>query len=103
MKKTDGDLALTNCDLLLRKYAEHENAKLDTLFILAELFADYKNNQGEVFLFETFLNPFLVVIKDTFVALYETEVIDEAVFKKWMDLRHAQELENYAVIKASTT
>ena len=46
MKKTDGDLALTNCDLLLRKYAEHENAKLDTLFILAELFADYKNNQG---------------------------------------------------------
>ena len=47
MKKTDGDLALTNCDLLLRKYAEHENAKLDTLFILAELFADYKNNQGK--------------------------------------------------------
>ena len=49
MKKTDGDLALTNCDLLLRKYAEYENAKLDTLFILAELFADYKNNQGEIF------------------------------------------------------
>ena len=44
-----------------------------------------------------------VVIKDTFVALYELEVIDESVFKAWMENKRAQHLENYAVIKASTT
>ena len=46
MKKTDGDLALTNCDLLLREYIKDENAQLDTLFILAELFGGYNNNYG---------------------------------------------------------
>lgn len=88
MKKSGSDLALANCDLLLRKYTEGEYAKMDTLFILAELFDREYNN-----------NP--VVIKDTFVALYELEVIDENVFKMWME--KAQKISNYAVIKASTT
>ena len=47
MKKSGSDLALANCDLLLRKYTEREYAKMDTLFILAELFdRKYNNNQG---------------------------------------------------------
>ena len=46
MKKCGSDLALANCDLLLRKYIEGE--KMDTLFILAELFdRKYKNNHGK--------------------------------------------------------
>ena len=48
MKKSGNDLALANCDLLLRKYTEREYAKMDTLFILAELFdREYNNNQGK--------------------------------------------------------
>jgi len=88
MKKSGDDLALANCDLLLCKYTANEYAKMDTLFILAELFDREYNN-----------NP--VIIKDTFVALYELEVIDQSVFKTWME--KAQNLSNCAVIKASTT
>ena len=88
MKKSGDDLALANCDLLLYKYAANEYAKMDLLFILAELFDREYNN-----------NP--VVIKDTFVALYELEVIDQSVFNTWNE--KAQNLSNYAVIKNSTT
>ena len=49
MKKSGSYLAIANCDLLLRKYTEREYAKMDTLFILAELFdREYKNNQGKI-------------------------------------------------------
>ena len=104
MKKSGSDLALANCDLLLRKYTEGEYAKMDTLFILAELFdREYNNNPGEILTGSTKLvtKLLVVVIKDTFVALYELEVIDENVFKMWME--KAQKISNYAVIKASTT
>ena len=48
MKKSGDDLALANCDLLLCKYTANEYAKMDTLFILAELFdREYQNNPGE--------------------------------------------------------
>ena len=54
MKKSGSDLAIANCDLLLRKYTEREYAKMDTLFILAELFdREYKNNQGKKISFRT--------------------------------------------------
>ena len=103
MKKSGSDLALANCDLLLRKYTEGEYAKMDTLFILAELFdREYNNNPGEILTgLISLLTAVVVVIKDTFVALYELEVIDENVFKMWME--KAQKISNYAVIKASTT
>ena len=61
MKKSGFDLALANCDLLLYKYTEGENAKMDLLFILAELFdGEYNNNPGEPIRYKHALIGFII-------------------------------------------
>ena len=40
------DLALTDCDILLKKYLDGKHSQMDALFIIAEEFEKFDNNKG---------------------------------------------------------
>ena len=58
LKESGDDVALADCGLLLQKYLDDSNRQIDALFILADLFNRYDNNQGKGFNF--LLNLFLI-------------------------------------------
>ena len=56
LKESGDDVALADCGLLLQKYLDDSNRQIDALFILADLFNRYENNQGNT---ELLLSLFL--------------------------------------------
>jgi len=68
---------------------DDSNRQIDALFILADLFNRYDNNQ--------------VVVNETFRALYEISVIEISTFEQWKGLEQATKLKNYPLIITATT
>lgn len=89
LKASGDDVALADCGLLLQKYLDDSNRQIDALFILADLFNRYDNNQ--------------VVVNETFRALYEISVIEISTFEQWKGLEQATKLKNYPLIITATT
>ena len=104
MKESGDDVALADCGLLLQKYLDDSNRQIDALFILADLFNRYENNQGNTELLLSLLYiHVLVVVNETFRALYEISVIEISTFEQWKGLEKATKLKNYPLIITATT
>ena len=104
MKESGDDVALADCGLLLQKYLDDSNRQIDALFILADLFNRYENNQGKTGILLSFMFILiLVVVNETFRALYEISVIEISTFEQWKGLEQATKLKNYPLIITATT
>jgi len=99
------DLALADCDILLKKYLDGKHPQLDALFIIAEEFQTYDNNKGKhnsTSITVVIKGTNSAVINDTFVALFETSVLEAQVFIQWKDHQHTKSLPNFPIIESAT-
>ncbi|CBY15255.1 unnamed protein product [Oikopleura dioica] len=83
------DTNFSDCELLMRKYINNEDDRIEALFVFADIFRKKHEN-----------NPKL--IKEVFSELYELSIIEIPTFQRWIKLRKAEKLENFPVIFAAT-
>jgi len=83
------DTNFSDCELLLRKYIDNEDDRIEALFVLADIFRKKHENNA-------------TLIKEVFSELYELSIMEIPTFQRWIKLRSAEKLENFAVISAAT-
>ncbi|CAG5105893.1 Oidioi.mRNA.OKI2018_I69.chr1.g2544.t3.cds [Oikopleura dioica] len=92
VRSHEGDVRDTNfsdCEVLLRKYIDNEDDRIETLFVLSDIFRKKHENNA-------------TLIKEVFSELYELSIMEIPTFQRWIKLRSAEKLENFAVISAAT-
>jgi len=83
------DTNFSDCELLLRKYINNEDDRIEALFVLADIFRKKHENNA-------------TLIKEVFSELYELSIMEIPTFQRWIKLRSAEKLENFPVISAAT-